>query len=42
MDLEDVVQVFFGLGAVFEDFVLVAGDFEAFFAFFEPDQGDVC
>lgn len=32
VDLEDVVEVGFGAGAPFEDFVLVAGYFVAFFA----------
>lgn len=31
-DLEDIVEVGFGAGAVFEEFVLVAGELEAFFA----------
>lgn len=31
--MEDIVEVFFGAGAVFEEFVFVAGEFEAFFAF---------
>jgi len=29
VDLEDIVEVGFDAGAVFQDFVLVAGDFEA-------------
>lgn len=41
-DLEDVIEVCFDAGAVFEDFVFVAGYFEALFAFFETDEGDVC
>lgn len=30
--LEDIVEVFFGPGPVFEQFVLVAGEFEALLA----------
>jgi hypothetical protein len=31
-DLEDIVEVFFGAGAVFEEFVFVARQFELFLA----------
>ena len=41
-DLEDVVEVFFGAGAVFKSLVFVAGDFEAFAALFEAYEGNVC
>lgn len=41
-DLEDVVEVCFDVGVLFEDFVFVVGDFEVFFVFFEMDEGDVC
>lgn len=32
MDLEDIVEVCFGAGSPFEDFVLVAGELVAFLA----------
>ncbi len=41
MDLKYVVKIGFEPGAVLEDFILVAGDLEALFAFFEPDEGNV-
>jgi hypothetical protein len=37
-DLEDIIEVFLYAVAPFEDFVLVAGYFEALFAFFETDE----
>lgn len=40
--MEDVVQVFFDSGTVFEDFVFVAGYFEAFLAFLHAHEGYVC
>lgn len=41
-DLENVIEVFFDSGPVFEDFVFVAGNFEAFLTFFQTYEGDVC
>ena len=39
--MQDVVQVCFDAGAPFEDFVFVAGYFEALLGFLEAHEGDV-
>jgi hypothetical protein len=41
-DLEDIVEVFLYAITPFEDFVFVAGYFEALFAFFETYERDIC
>lgn len=41
MNLEHFVEVLLVALAVLDDFVLVAGELEALFAFFEADEGDV-
>lgn len=40
-DLEDIVEVGLDAGAVFEDFVLVTGDFETLLTALEPYERDV-
>jgi len=40
--LQDIVEVFFYAVAPFEDFVLVAGYFEAFFTLLESHEGNIC
>jgi len=40
--LEDIIEVCFYAGAVFEKFVFVAGDFEAFLSFLKSYEGNVC
>ena len=37
-NLEDVIEVGLDTTSVFEDLVLVAGDLEAFFTFFQTDE----
>lgn len=39
MDLEDIVEVLFGAGSVFEEFVFVAGQLEALFAYRQGVSG---
>jgi hypothetical protein len=34
-DLEDIVEIFFSAGSVFEQFVFVTGEFKALLAWFE-------
>ncbi len=41
-NLEDIIEVCFYAGAVFENFVFVAGDFEAFLSFLKSYEGNVC
>lgn len=39
--MEDVIKVGLDTGTVFQEFVLVAGELEAFLALFVADKGDV-
>ena len=41
-DLQDVVEVLFRTGAIFEDFVFIARDFKALFALLYAHERDIC